>query len=136
MPPFPPISVLRKIKTLHLNIDLPADTEIDAATLVENFQEPLRSVTLKFVDAGVECDAQLVAKIMLIKTVTGPTGEAMAYAYVITLHALCVVGNIRTESVCVWQDTQLGSAQAANLVRCLYDAAHSAAEAFATRLTE
>lgn len=136
MSPFPALSVLKTILNLHLSIDLPEVAEIDVATLIDKFQSPVTKAGLKFVDADAACDAVLDAKIMLIQTVTGPTGAAMAYAYVITLCVLTNVGNHKSEMVIVWQDTHLGSAQAATLASSLYEAASSSAQSLATRLTK
>ncbi len=135
MPPFPTVSVLKKVQALHLKIGLPEMAGIDVGTLIDCFQRPLTRQRLTFVNADARADAVLDAEVMLIETIADAAGSAMAYAYVIRLCVLTTVGNHKSEMVVVWQDVLLGSTQAANLAANLYRSASESAQKLAARLT-
>ena len=108
---FPPVSLLRGLRTLRLNLDIPAFKDaLDQEALEDKIKNIVTTGGVKFVEEGTNCDALLNAKVMVIATASHADGSPFSLAYVVRLTLLTTVAYYpNAELFIVFDDFSFGS---------------------------
>lgn len=133
---FPPVSLLRGLRTLRLNLEIPAFKDaLDQEALEEKIKSVVTASGVKFVDASTTCDALLNGKIMVIATASHGDGSPFALAYIVRLTLLTTVSYYPSaELFIVFDDLNFGSTGPMILSKTINKQVAAGAQALADKL--
>ncbi len=133
---FPPVSLLRGLRTLRLNLDIPAFKDaLDQEALEDKIKNIVTTGGVKFVDEGTNCDALLNAKVMVIATASHADGSPFSLAYVVRLTLLTTVAHYpNAELFIVFDDFSFGSTGPMVLSKTITKNVGDCAQVLANRL--
>ncbi len=133
---FPPVSLLRGLRTLRLDLDIPAFTDaLDRDAIADKIKSIVTTGGVKFVEPGNNCDALLNAKVMVIATASHADGSPFSLAYVVRLSLLTTVSSYpNAELFIVFDDFSFGSTGPMQLSKTINQMVAGCAQVLADRL--
>lgn len=133
---FPPVSLLRGLRTLRLDLDIPAFTDaLDRDAIADKITSIVTTGGVNFVEPGTNCDALLNAKVMVITTASHGDGSPFSLAYIVRLSLLTTVSSYpNAELFIVFDDFSFGSTGPMQLSKTINNMVAGCAQVLADRL--